>query len=152
KEFPNGIPAYGTDSLRFTYYALASTGRDIKFDLSRIEGYRNFCNKIWNAARYVLMNTEDIVISKQDTVSYSIADQWIKSQLQATIQKIHQYFQEYRFDLLAQSIYEFVWNEYCDWYLELSKTVLYADNDEVLKRGSRLTLLEVLESLLRLMH
>ncbi|HEV2614536.1 MAG TPA: valine--tRNA ligase [Gammaproteobacteria bacterium] len=114
KEFPDGIPAFGTDALRFTYCALANTGRDIKFDLGRVAGYRNFCNKLWNAARFVGMNTE-----LSDDIS--LADQWILSKLQKTIQNMHQHFSDYRFDLLAQTIYEFVWNDYCDWYLELSK-------------------------------
>jgi valyl-tRNA synthetase len=152
KEFPKGIPAFGADSLRFTYYATASTGRDIRFDLGRIEGYRNFCNKLWNAARYVLMNTENQTITPKTPLTYSIADQWIKSLLQTTIQKVHQSFQAYRFDLLAQTIYEFVWNEYCDWYLELSKVILYSDEEEALKKGTRSTLLDVLECLLRLIH
>jgi len=114
KEFPEGIPAFGTDALRFTFCALANTGRDIKFDLGRVAGYRNFCNKLWNAARFVGMNTE-----LSDAVS--LADEWILSRLQKTIQNMHQHFADYRFDLLAQTIYEFVWNDYCDWYLELSK-------------------------------
>ncbi|MDX2164998.1 MAG: valine--tRNA ligase [Gammaproteobacteria bacterium] len=113
-EFPEGIPAFGTDALRFTFCALANTGRDIKFDLGRVAGYRNFCNKLWNAARFVLMNTE-----LSDSVS--IADQWILSRLQRTTENMRTHFKEYRFDLLAQTIYEFVWNDYCDWYLELSK-------------------------------
>lgn len=113
-EFPDGIPAFGTDALRFTFCALANTGRDIKFDLGRVAGYRNFCNKLWNAARFVLMNTE-----LSDSVS--IADQWILSRLQRTTENMRGHFKDYRFDLLAQTIYEFVWNDYCDWYLELSK-------------------------------
>ncbi len=113
-EFPEGIPAFGTDALRFTFCALANTGRDIKFDLGRVAGYRNFCNKLWNAARFVMMNTE-----LSDSVS--TADQWILSKLQRATESMHQHFADYRFDLLAQTIYEFVWNDYCDWYLELSK-------------------------------
>ncbi len=152
KEFKDGILPFGTDSLRFTYYALASTGRDIKFDLSRIEGYRNFCNKIWNAARYVLMNTETTSLIDPDRISYSIADKWIKHRLQLTIQKVHQCFQEYRFDLLAQTVYEFIWNEYCGWYLEFSKPILYLSDEVSLQAGARKTLLQVLEILLRLIH
>jgi valyl-tRNA synthetase len=150
KEFPNGIPAYGTDSLRFTYYALASPGRDIHFDLGRIEGYRNFCNKLWNAARYVLMNTENHVLDNKATPS--LPDTWIRSRLQSTIQKVHDLFRIYRFDMLAQTLYEFIWNEYCDWYLELSKPILYASDNETKAQGTRFTLIEVLETLLRLAH
>jgi valyl-tRNA synthetase len=151
REFPKGIPACGTDSLRFTYYALASTGRDIRFDLGRIEGYRNFCNKLWNAARYVLMNSEGQTISKNE-VAFSIPDKWIRSLFQDTISKTHKYLQEFRFDLLANTIYEFIWNEYCDWYLELSKPLLYADQEKRLQNGTRLTLLEILEGVLRITH
>lgn len=152
KEFPNGIPAYGTDSLRFTFYALASTGRDVRFDLGRIEGYRNFCNKLWNAARYVLMNCEQYAFNENQNPTYNLADRWITSRLQATIQKVHSSFKDYRFDILANTLYEFIWNEYCDWYLELSKPILYSSNNEAAQEGTRRTLLEVLEILLRLMH
>lgn len=152
KEFPEGIPAFGTDSLRFTFYALATTGRDIRFDLSRIEGYRNFCNKLWNAARFVLMNTENVDLSIVTPSYYSVADFWIQSQLQSVIQKAHECFQSYRFDLLAQLIYDFVWNEYCDWYVELAKPILYADDNHLRQCATRRTLLEVLESILRLTH
>lgn len=152
KEFPNGIPAYGTDSLRFTFYSLASTGRDIRFDLGRIEGNRNFCNKLWNAARFVLMNTENYDLTSKSEVKLSLPDKWIKSLLQKLIQKVHQSFQSYRFDLLSQSVYEFIWNEYCDWYLELSKPILYGSQDEATQQGTRLNLTEVLEQLLRITH
>lgn len=153
-EFPKGIPAYGTDSLRFTYYSLASTGRDVRFDLHRVEGYRNFCNKIWNAARYVLMNVEnkdlDLVAGSKEL---SLPDRWIRSLLQKTIQKTHDMFAEYRFDLLAQNVYEFVWNEYCDWYLELAKIILNSpDSKDIQLRGTRYTLIAVLEITLRLIH
>ncbi len=152
KEFPNGIPAFGTDSLRFTYYALASTGRDIRFDLGRIEGNRNFCNKLWNAARYVLMNTEQHDLTATAEMQLSLADQWIQSSLQDLIQTVHHCFATYRFDLLAQAVYEFIWNEYCDWYLELSKPILYASKDPAKQLGARYTLTTVLETLLRLIH
>ena len=154
KEFPDGIPAHGTDALRFTFAALASTGRDIKFDLGRIEGYRNFCNKLWNAARYVLMNTEDKDCgSKGGEMELSIADRWIVSRLQRTIDQVNNAIGNYRFDLAAQAIYEFTWNEYCDWYLELSKPVLQsAGSSAAAQRGTRHTLVSVLECLLRLTH
>lgn len=154
KEFPNGIPTFGSDALRYTFLALASTGRDIRFDLGRIEGNRNFCNKIWNAARYVLMNTEDQDTGIDSTdVEYSLADRWIQSRLQQTVAAAHDYFQKYRFDLLAKELYEFMWGEYCDWYLELSKPIIYSDTaTDAQKRGTRKTLVTVLETTLRLLH
>jgi valyl-tRNA synthetase len=155
RQFPNGLGAYGTDALRFTYYSLASTGRDIKFDIGRIEGYRNFCNKIWNAARYVLMNCEDqdCGIGNDEPVELSLADRWITSKLQETAIEVSHAVASYRFDLASQALYEFIWNEYCDWYLELSKPVLWDDDAAAAaKRGTRRTLLNVLESLLRLLH
>ena len=155
KQFPDGLGAYGTDALRFTYYSLASTGRDIKFDIGRIEGYRNFCNKIWNAARYVLMNCEDqdCGIGSEAAVELSLADRWISSKLQETTLEVSRAVASYRFDLASQALYEFIWNEYCDWYLELSKPVLWDDNaGAAAKRGTRQTLLQVLETLLRLLH
>ena len=152
KQYADGIESYGTDALRFTFCAMASTSRDINFDLNRVEGYRNFCNKIWNAARYVLMNTEDQNINTEE-VSYSLADRWIQSQLQVTIGEFERHLKTYRFDLCAQTLYEFTWNEYCDWYLELSKPVLYSDTaSEAEKAGTRLTLINVMDSLLRLLH
>lgn len=152
KEFPTGIPAFGTDALRFTYCALASTGRDIRFDLKRVEGYRNFCNKLWNAARYVLITTEPHTITQQD-LQFSHADEWIQSALQQTIKTVIEHFANYRFDLLAHTLYEFIWNEFCDWYLELSKAILnHSDSPEALKAGTRFTLLTTLETLLRLTH
>ncbi|QPK62963.1 valine--tRNA ligase [Methylomonas sp. LL1] len=152
KQFPDGIQSFGTDALRFTFASLASTGRDIRFDLQRTEGYRNFCNKLWNAARYVLMNTEE-----QDNgvdcaeCHYSKADLWILAQLNHTIAATNDAIKGYRFDLAAQAIYEFTWNEYCDWYLELAKISLQSD-DPLLQRGTRQTLLRVLETVLRLTH
>ncbi|MEM1111160.1 MAG: valine--tRNA ligase [Pseudomonadota bacterium] len=155
KQFPEGIAAYGTDALRFTFYSLASTGRDIKFDIGRIEGYRNFCNKIWNAARYVLMNCEgeDCGTGDEDDVELGLADRWIISQLQSTEAEVARTIASYRFDLASQALYEFIWNQYCDWYLELSKPAL---QDEAAspqaRRGTRRTLIRVMETWLRLLH
>ena len=152
EQFPEGINSYGTDALRFTFCALASTSRDINFDLHRVAGYRNFCNKLWNAARFVLMNVEnnDHVNAEK---TYGVADRWIKSRLQSTIQDFETHLATYRFDLCAQTLYEFVWNEYCDWYLELAKPVLYSDNfDAAQKAGTTDTLISVLDQMLRLLH
>ena len=150
EQFPDGIDEFGTDALRFTFAALATTGRDIRFDLGRIEGYKNFCNKLWNAARYVLMNTE----SAQDgDVEYSPADRWIRARLNRTIRAAHQHMGNYRLDLFAQAVHDFTWHEFCDWYLELSKPVLQSDGaSEAQRRGTRNTLIEVLETLLRMLH
>ncbi len=150
KEFADGIPAFGTDAMRFTFAAQASTGRDINFDMNRIEGYRNFCNKLWNASRFVMMNLEGH--ETQGDHQLSSADQWILSRLNQVIAHVTRNLEEYRFDHAAQNIYEFVWNEYCDWYLELTKPILNGDSSEAAKRGTRHTLIQVLESILRLAH
>jgi valyl-tRNA synthetase len=154
KSFPDGINAYGTDAMRFTFCALASTSRDISFDLHRVEGYRNFCNKLWNASRYVLMNTEDNKPTlPAGQCEYSLADRWIQSRLQHTIAEYHRYIKNYRFDLASAEVYDFIWNEYCSWYLELTKPVLTEDGvSDAAKQGTRRTLLSVLESILRLLH
>ncbi|MCX8048384.1 MAG: valine--tRNA ligase [Methylohalobius sp.] len=152
KEFPCGIPSYGADALRFTFAALASTGRDIKFDLGRIEGYRNFCNKLWNAARYVLMNVENQNLGVTGSeLALTTMDRWIRSCLQRAIQSTTDAIENYRFDLAAAAIYEFLWEEYCDWYLELAKISLQI-GDPAQKCAARRTLVEVLETFLRLAH
>lgn len=153
-EFPDGINSFGTDALRFTFCSLASTGRDIKFDMGRVEGYRNFCNKLWNAANFVIENTDG-----QDTgvngeaVDLSSVDRWIISQLQRTEAEVTRQLDAFRFDLAAQALYEFVWDEYCAWYLELVKPVLWDENAPIERqRGTRRTLARVLEVILRLAH
>ena len=154
REFPDGIPAYGTDALRFTFCSLATQGRDIRFNLGRIEGYRDFCNKLWNAARFVVHNCEgrDCGLGGAQ-VELTLADRWIISRAQTTQDEVRTAIRQYRFDLAAQSIYEFTWNEYCDWYLELSKPVLTDESaNEATLRGTRRTLVRVLEALLRLAH
>jgi valyl-tRNA synthetase len=154
RQYPDGIPAYGTDALRYTFCSLATTGRDIRFDLGRIEGYRNFCNKLWNAARFVIQNTENKDCGADGgDVDLGLAERWIISLTQITEEKVRNAIEQYRFDLAAQAIYEFTWDEYCPWYLELAKPVLGdADGDAARLRGTRRTLVGVLETLLRLAH
>jgi len=150
KDYPAGIPAIGTDALRFTFAALASYSRTINFDIKRAEGYKAFCNKLWNAARFVLMNVEngEIAAAGQPVTE---AERWILTRLQRTLADVEQHFVTYRFDLLAQELYEFVWNEYCDWFLELSKPALNGD-DAAAAASTRRTLLVVLETVLRALH
>ncbi len=153
-EFPEGIASYGTDALRFTFCSLASTGRDIKFDMGRVEGYRNFCNKIWNAANFVFENTEgkDTGVGGEP-VELSSVDRWIISSLQRTEAEVNRQLEAFRFDLAAQALYEFIWDEYCAWYLELVKPVLWDENASAERqRGTRRTLVRVLETALRLAH
>jgi valyl-tRNA synthetase len=150
KHFPDGIDAYGCDALRMTFGSLATTGRDIRFDVGRIEGYKNFCNKLWNAARYVLMNTETL---DDGATEYSAADRWIRARIDETTRQMHKHFSTYRLDLAVQAVYDFTWREFCDWYLELSKPVLQSDeSSEAMQRGTRRTLVDVLEGILRLLH
>jgi valyl-tRNA synthetase len=152
--YPHGIPSFGTDALRFTFIALASTGRDIKFDLNRIEGYRNFCNKLWNAARFVLMNTAgEHTGGDSSPITLSLADRWINSRLQNLISDVTKQLNNYRFDLAAKAIYDFTWHDYCDWYLELAKTILQSEqSSSESRRGARQTLVATLETLLRITH
>ena len=155
QQFSEGIPISGCDALRFTFCALASNTNNIRFDMSRLEGYRNFCNKLWNAARYVLMQCEGHAIIQEGDrrIAPTPIDSWISSRLQQLIQETERHYTQLRFDLLAQCLYEFVWNEFCDWYLELSKPVLYQDQfSDAEKQGTRYTLISTLETLLKLLH
>ena len=159
KQFPHGIPAYGTDALRLTFASLATQSRDLRFDMAKVEGNRNFCNKLWNAARYVLMNVEGgespehgAAISA-DAHALSLADRWIRSRLAAMLARVEAGFADYRLDIVANALYEFTWNEFCDWYVELSKAVLQSDTaSEAEKRATRATLIGTLEVLLRALH
>jgi valyl-tRNA synthetase len=152
KQFPDGIAAHGTDALRFTLSAMASTGRDINWDMNRLEGYRNFANKLWNASRYVLMNTEGTDNGRDGgEMALSLADRWVLAQYNQAVKAMREAMDSYRFDIAATVAYEFTWNQFCDWYLELTKPVLQSGS-EVQQRGTRHTLLTVLEGMLRLMH
>ena len=153
KTFEGGIEPYGTDALRFTLAAMASTGRDINWDMKRLEGYRNFCNKLWNASRYVLMNTEEHDCGMADgaELEFSLADQWITSQFEVAAKEFNAHLDNYRLDMAANTLYEFIWNQFCDWYLELTKPVLWKGT-EAQQRATRYTLITVLEKTLRLAH
>ncbi len=158
KQFPHGIPAFGTDALRLTFASLATQSRDLRFDMAKVEGNRNFCNKLWNAARYVLMNVEGHDSNRgpdaaRDEAEFSLADRWIRSRLAAMLERVESGFSDYRLDNVANALYEFTWSEFCDWYVELSKAVLQSESaSEAEKRGTRLTLIGTLEVLLRALH
>jgi valyl-tRNA synthetase len=152
RQFPQGIPAFGTDALRLTFASLATQSRDLRFDMAKVEGNRNFCNKLWNAARYVLMNVEGKDLQRAGA-EFSLADRWIRSRLAAMLARAAAGFSDYRLDAVANSLYEFTWNEFCDWYLELSKAVLQSDRaSDAEKRGTRITLIDTLEVVLRALH
>jgi len=152
KQFPQGIAAYGTDALRLCFARLATQSRDLRFDMAKVEEYRNFCNKLWNASRYVLMNTETHDLAAAGA-EFSLADRWIRSRLKDMLGRIETGFADYRLDVVANAVYEFTWHEFCDWYVELSKTVLQSESaSEGAKRGARITLITTLETLLRAMH
>ena len=152
KQFPQGIPAFGTDALRLCFARLATQSRDLRFDMARVEEYRNFCNKLWNAARYVLINVENQDVGAAGA-EFSLADRWIQSRLSAMLGRVETGFAEYRLDVVANALYEFTWHEFCDWYLELSKAVLQAETaGDAAKRGTRFTLINSLEALLRALH
>src|SRR5690606_4127823 len=154
KDYPEGIAAVGTDAMRFTFAALATYGRTINFDLKRAEGYKNFCNKLWNAARFVLMNVDGAEFGSRDSgfeKAATAAEQWILARLAATLDEVEAQFKTYRFDLVAQALYEFVWNDYCDWFLELSKPALNGGDAKAIASTLH-TLLRVLEAILRALH
>ena len=153
KQFPEGIASHGTDALRFTLCALASNGRDINWDMKRLDGYRNFCNKIWNASRFVLMNVGSMQLTKPNKADLSLADRFIMSKLSKTIKDVCTYIESYRFDQLANTLYEFIWNEYCDWYVEFTKAILKSNTATTeQKNATAYTLVEVLETIMRLAH
>ncbi|WP_074943250.1 valine--tRNA ligase [Succinivibrio dextrinosolvens] len=153
KQFPEGIAAHGTDALRFTLCALASNGRDINWDMKRLDGYRNFCNKIWNASRFVLMNVSEMNLTKPNPADLSVADKWIRSKMRKAIENVTTSINAYRFDQVANNIYEFIWNEYCDWYLEFTKAILKSDKaTESQKNATAYTLVEILEAVMRMAH
>ena len=153
KEFPNGIPDFGTDALRFNFAIQASTGRDIRLDLNRVEGYRNFCNKIWNASRFIRMNTNDFELLDTNVSKGHPIDQWIQSRFRQTIEEVEKQYGQYRFDLAATAMYEFVWNDFCDWYIELSKTLINdPDISESEKDYTKNNLILMLDSILRMLH
>jgi valyl-tRNA synthetase len=152
RQFPQGIPAFGTDALRLTFASLATQSRDLRFDMAKVEGNRNFCNKLWNAARYVLMNVEGQDLRRAGA-ELSLADRWIRSRLAAMLARAAAGFGDYRLDVVANALYEFTWNDFCDWYLELSKAVLQSEAaSDAAKRGTRCTLIDTLEVLLRALH
>ena len=156
KEYPSGIPEFGTDALRFTFASMATTGRDVRFDLKRIEGYRNFCNKLWNAARFIMMNTEGVKLHGNETnpEDMSLADIWIQGKLHSLIKSVEKNITNYRIDLIANSLYDFVWHDYCNWYLELSKSILKNDDQSKLeqKQATQLNLLSTLDATLKCLH
>ncbi|MDY6471215.1 MAG: valine--tRNA ligase, partial [Succinivibrio dextrinosolvens] len=153
KQFPEGIAAHGTDALRFTLCALASNGRDINWDMKRLDGYRNFCNKIWNASRFVLMNVSEMNLTKPNPADLSVADKWIRSKMRKAIENVTSSINAYRFDQVANNIYEFIWNEYCDWYLEFTKAILKSpEASDSQKNATAYTLVEVLEAVMRMAH
>ena len=154
EEFPEGIPAFGADALRFTFTSLAGHGRDIKFDLARCQGYRNFINKLWNASRFVLMHVGDEALPAADSADPSgdVISRWIRSRLSRAIAEVDQALADYRFDLASSALYEFVWHEFCDWYLELAKPALADEADTATRASTRRTLAEVLDATLRLLH
>ena len=153
KQFPNGIPSFGTDALRFTFASLATQGRDIRFDLGRIEGFRNFCNKLWNAARFVEMNTSSDSKNSQSNASKGVAEKWIESKLSEVCRSVEKSMKIYRFDQVAQTLHTFIWDEYCSWYLEIAKIQLASPElSPEQKDAVRHTLTTILDNSLRLLH